>query len=473
MRHKPLKSALTGLLICWASFCGPALGRSWSPPQVIAGSSRMGIDIAVDANGNWHLVHDSSQGGYHIKYLSSTGAEDTLWTDLHTPVSRPSIDIDLNGDLHVAFRYYSTSVMYTTVASGPMTFYVDADAMGANDGSSWADAFNYLQDALAVAESGDEVRVAEGVYTPDEDMSHPHGTGDRTATFQLKIGVAIYGGYAGFGEPDPNARDVALYETILSGDLDGDDGPDFANNNENSYHVVTGSETDATAVLDGFTVTSGNANGTHDTGAGMHNFGACNPTVANCTFSGNRAVFGGGMGNQGDANPTVTDCFFRVNWATSDGGGMSNEASSPTLTNCTFRDNWARHGGGISCRQSSNPVVRSCVFAGNTTTDTGGINCHYSSSPTIIDCTIRENSARDHGGGIFCKAWGDLTIANSTISGNSARHGGGLCAHWAAPVITNCAFAQNLASETNGGGVLNYDSSPIFITVYSAVTRQT
>ncbi|MHC4440854.1 MAG: hypothetical protein ACYS3S_26190, partial [Planctomycetota bacterium] len=48
-------------------------------------------------------------------------------------------------------------------------------------------------------------------------------SGDRTVAFQLKKGVTLRGGYAGFGEPDPNAREISLYETILSGDLNGDD----------------------------------------------------------------------------------------------------------------------------------------------------------------------------------------------------------------------------------------------------------
>ena len=90
---------------------------------------------------------------------------------------------------------------------------------------------------------------------------HLTGTGDRFATFELKNGVAIKAGYAGFGEPDPNARDTEVYETFLSGDLLGNDGTDFANNYENSYHVVTGSGTNDTAVLDGFIITAGNANG--------------------------------------------------------------------------------------------------------------------------------------------------------------------------------------------------------------------
>ncbi len=128
---------------------------------------------------------------------------------------------------------------------------VDASATGNNDGSNWADAYTQLQSALAVASSGDEIRVAKGVYKP------AGISGDRTATFQLLNGVTIKGGYAGSSSPDPNTRDIDAYETILSGDLNGDDDANSANNSENSYHIVTGGGTDATAILDGFTITGG------------------------------------------------------------------------------------------------------------------------------------------------------------------------------------------------------------------------
>jgi hypothetical protein len=91
--------------------------------------------------------------------------------------------------------------------------YVDADATGANDGSSWANAYRYLQDALADADSRAkpvEIRVACGVYTPDRNAAHPNGSGDSRATFQLINGVTLKGGYAGFGMPEPNARDIDL-----------------------------------------------------------------------------------------------------------------------------------------------------------------------------------------------------------------------------------------------------------------------
>lgn len=135
------------------------------------------------------------------------------------------------------------------------TLYVDAAlASGANDGSSWANAYQGaggLQLALAAAGAGDQVWVADGTYRPT-------ATATRTISFVLESGVEIYGGFAG-GEASLSQRDPALNVAILSGDLAGDDGGGMLA--ENSYHVVRGGGANATAILDGFTVTGGNANG--------------------------------------------------------------------------------------------------------------------------------------------------------------------------------------------------------------------
>ena len=129
------------------------------------------------------------------------------------------------------------------------------------DGQSWNTPYKFLRDALADTEGVTEIRVGQGTYLPDRDEANPDGTGDREATFQLISGVSLVGGYlgtsAGPGEI-PNARDIAQYETILSGDLLGDDGPDFENNDENSHHVLTATDAFNT-LLDGFTVLGGNS----------------------------------------------------------------------------------------------------------------------------------------------------------------------------------------------------------------------
>ena len=152
--------------------------------------------------------------------------------------------------------------------------YVDNDSAG-GDGATWATAFKYLQDAIAVADVNDEIRVAQGTYVPDQNSVTPEGSGSREATFQLIGGVGIYGGYAGYGGLDPNARDIEAYETILSGDLSGDDIvpsspehlPDEPTRSDNCYHVVTGGMSipfGMAAVLDGLTITAGHADDVFD-----------------------------------------------------------------------------------------------------------------------------------------------------------------------------------------------------------------
>ena len=304
-----------------------------------------------------------------------------------------------------------------------LEWYVDDDAPLSGDGTSWDTAFKYLQDALAVGTTSDEIHVGAGTYEPDQ-SEHGHATpGDRDATFQLISGVTIYGGYAGRGQPNPDLRDPDTYETILSGDLNGDDVPGGPPSPDNSYHVVTGSGADATAVLDGFTITAGNASGSY--GGGMLNV-AGSPTVRACTFKGNSADYGGGMRNSDYSSPAVVDCTFTENSGASAGGGM---------------ENW----------DNSDPLVINCAFLGNTTTLDGGGMRNLSSAPTLINCVFSGNSAGDKGGGLTNTVDSSPTLINCTFSANSASNAGGIQNHGLgvnSPTLANCILWGN----TDGGG---------------------
>jgi len=218
--------------------------------------------------------------------------------------------------------------------------FVDAKATGTNDGSSWPNAYKNLQDALNTASKNDNILVAKGIYKPDQGKGIK--SGDRGATFQLNNGVTIKGGYAGSYEFDSNIRNFNNYKTILSGDLNGDDEPNSVNIIDNSYNVVTGMGTNMTAVLDGFTITGGNAK---SNGGGIYNYRG-NPSVVNCTITGNFANGnGGGMYND-QSNSTLVNCTLSKNSAGEAGGGIYNCTSSPKLVNCTFSENSALNGGG-------------------------------------------------------------------------------------------------------------------------------
>jgi len=387
--------------------------------------------------------------------------------------------------------YLVTSILLLlTLCTSTMgkTIYVDDDTAGAKDGSSWLNAYNFLQDALADANSAlkpVEIRVAQGIYKPDQGVGIT--VGDREASFQLIDGVSLKGGYAGLGEPDPNARDITGYETILSGDLNGDDGPNFTDSSENTYHIVIGSGTDETAVLDGLTVVGGNAdhhpeiggggmyndagsptvtnctfrqNSANWSGGGMHSWNKSRPTLINCTFTLNSAYLGGGMCNN-NSDPTLINCIFRANSVDRNGGGMDNSYSSPTLSNCTFIANSAYNGGGMVNSIESSPILTNCTFSGNSADSGGGIYNYYHTNPTLNNCTFSENSADENGGGMYNHENSDTTLNDCIFIRNSCGNGGGgIWNSMSDPKLFNCTFSSNHANF-GGGMVSGFESKPI------------
>ena len=348
---------------------------------------------------------------------------------------------------------------------------VKADATGANNGHSWANAYTDLQAALAAAVSGDEIWVARGTYKPTSGTL-------RTVSFVLEAGVGLYGGFAGV-ETELGQRNWETNATILSGNIG-----ITSDTADNSYHVVVGADL---AVLDGFTITGGNANvttGTFSQGGGMYNLD-CSPDVTNCTFSGNTASdCGGGMLNS-SGSPTVTNCTFSGNVADNYGGGMYNSGGSPDVTNCTFSGNvanllfWVSGGyGGGMYNENCSPDVTNCTFSGNSANYSGGGMLNDSdSSPTVTNCTFSDNSA---GGGIYGGFGGGMyngnsspDVTNCTFSGNTADNyyggsGGGMFNFGSSPDVTNCTFSGNTAyssrgGEGYGGGMYNGGGSPTMI----------
>ncbi len=307
-----------------------------------------------------------------------------------------------------------------SLAAGTI-IYVDADATGSHNGTSWANAFTDLQAGLnAATTTPAEIWVAEGTYKPAVEYG---GTGDRYKAFQLQNGVALYGGFdPSVGHDSFAERDWVAHPTIISGDL-GVPG----NNADNSYHVFyhpSGTNLDSTAVLDGFTITGGNANGSDaaSSGGGMYNTGS--PALTRCIFLSNMATNGGGMYNTG--SPVLTSCIFAGNSTgeNGDGGGMYNTGAAPRLINCVFTGNSARDGAGMY-NVSSAPQLVGCTFSRNSTPGlgTGGITNYGSQSTTLTNCILWGNDNSQILSSPELATW---AVLFSDIQGGYASPGGNL-----------------------------------------------
>jgi len=322
-------------------------------------------------------AYDPSAVQYFFDCVSG-GCHDSGWQD-QTSYTDSNLFPNVQYTYRVKARDKSSNLNETNWSNqASVSFrgiiYVDANATGANNGSSWANAYKYLKDALWAVEpnAGFEIWVAQGTYRPDEDSSEPNGSGNRNEVFVLYDGTTLYGGFHSGG--GWASRNPDLYQTILSGDISPD--------SSDSYYVVNGSSTD-TGVIDGFTITGALE-------CGMYNYGGY-PTIINCTFSGNGGFEGGGMYNQ-NSSPTLTNCTFsnnRTSWA---GGAIFNYESSPILTNCRFIGNDSNTGGGILNAQG-NLTLTGCTFIGNSANDRGGGIANYSANLTMTDCNFIGNTA--------------------------------------------------------------------------------
>ena len=367
--------------------------------------------------------------------------------------------------------HFSLLILLLVIIGHAFTATVYVKENGKGDGSSWAVAYGNLQSALNIAQSGDQIWVAAGTYKPTSayDLNLP---GNRDLHFRMKNNVRIYGGFPSSGSPGWADRDPDLYVTILSGDI-GTTG----NNSDNCYHVFYHPEfiiLGTTAALDGFTITGGNADGVdwpHYTGGGMYNEYA-SPSVINCSFTDNTALYGGGMHNY-FSNPTIADCTFSNNMATGNpadvpaGGGMANEFCNPSVTSCIFSGNVADYGGGMD-NYYSHPLVSNCFFTGNSALYGGGMD-NLSGSPFVTDCTFSNNTAEGDpnsaGGGMsnFLEDGSSLisspTVIHCIFSGNSAVYGGGIENEYRNPTVADCTFSGNIAVDS-GGGMYNLFSNP-------------
>jgi hypothetical protein len=349
--------------------------------------------------------------------------------------------------MKVMCRVIAVAMCISRIASGQVV-YVDDTATGADDGSSWTDAFISLQSALTAAEQpgGENIQqiwVAAGTYRPTQLAE----TGDaRSATFRPRSNLAVLGGFAG-DESFVAEREIIRNPTYLDGLIP-------ASTPYNVYHVVTSPNGSGTR-LDGFIIQNGRADGT-DTSL--------------------QEDRGGGFFKHPDLTRTiVANCVFRNNHALTQGGGAFAQYASingihVTFVNCFFQDNTAGdertdgNGGGLSAEVDSSHVINNCVFIGNEATGVGG-GLHQTGTSTLLigDCTFVENSAGRAGGGVHSAA--SANVRNSILYYNSVGSSFSFGAQ-ITPTSSSIEYCcvQNIPNETNG----NINDAPEFANISGA-----
>ncbi|WP_020605882.1 beta strand repeat-containing protein [Spirosoma spitsbergense] len=386
--------------------------------------------------------------------LTASGATTYQWSTTETinPITvspRTTVPYSVRGTTNGCSSVTTVTVTVNAPGCGAVIYVTQAGA-GVQNGSSWTNAFSgtALQTAINTAAGcGAQVWVAAGTYKPTTTM-------DRTISFSMKKGVAIYGGFSGNGtETMVSQRNWTTNPTILSGDIDGT--PDvitgsgstlsITGNGGNSYHVIynptNGLRDDAR--LDGFTITGGNANGSdfpNNSGGGMYG-SMVSPTVINCVFTGNTAATnGGGMYHAG---------YYNRN---------NNETPSGVVymkvTNCTFSNNKATSGGGMYIYVGLNMTLDNVVFSKNAATGSNGIGGGglflSDSRPTLSNVVFSENAAERWGGAISTFGTNAYiangTFLNNTVVGTAPEDAGGIS--FSNDITTglyllNCVFWNN------------------------------
>ncbi|MFC1806713.1 right-handed parallel beta-helix repeat-containing protein, partial [Planctomycetota bacterium] len=432
-----------------------------------------------------------------LKFTSSGGAEMSWevlsWTNTQIAFRVPEGTPLGTGQLRIVRSNGVEGSGATFEVTDPGTICVNFDNASGIENGSWEHPFDTVGEGLAAATSGDQVWVAEGVYT---------------ALIELEADVALYGGFCGT-ETELSQRNWTTHVTILDGGGSGDivtappgataatridgftirDGyrgvhcasssPTIANN------TIIGHSSNGVACYNGSSPTvAGNTITTNDShgiycnasspnianntitanrakdGAGIYCYHDSSPEIVNNEISGNAASDGGGgIACRYSAHPTITGNTIHGNSAYQGAGIYCNDYSSPVVSSNTITGNVAsRYGGGIRCTGRSAPYIADNTISGNSAWDGAGIECYDHSSPTIVRNTISGNHASDGGGGVCLRGDCDSWTMNNTISENSAYQGGGIFCPSSSPTILYNTVVGNAAPY--GGGIRAYGSSP-------------
>ena len=323
-------------------------------------------------------------------------------------------------------------------------FYVNGTTGSAsNDGHTWGTAFASLHQALDAADAdGCAIWAAKGTYKPEADINGNASPADpKDLTFLLREEVAVYGGFTG-DEFLLEQRNISANETILSGDIAGDDGDNvYENDADNSYHVVMAFGTNPER-LDGFTITGGRGGTSDDqdgSGGGMYN--QSDLFLENCRFIGNVSNIGSALYNSA-GRPKIENCLFKGNKGNTESsdGSVYNYNSVVMVSNSVFISNTEPLGGGGMVNYYTDGYIYNCLF----TEQAFPLANQHNSSPVISNCTFAYNPRSGYIG-----TW-------AIYNGNNSS-----------PTIQNCIFWEN--ADNTADPIKNVDDTCRPTISYSAL----
>jgi gliding motility-associated-like protein len=334
-------------------------------------------------------------------------------------------------------------------------------------GTSWADAYPDLADALnsanvlnnATPGKVKQVWVAAGTYYPKFFLA----CGDaRCVTLSLVKDVAVYGGFAGT-EAAIEERDMTANISILSGDFNKN-----SNTADNAYHVVTALGDLGTALLDGFTISGGRANGggiyvvndqtlITSSGAGLYLSATSELSLSNLIVTDNYAA-GAGAGIFSIRKCYLSRSVLKNNSADASGGGACFEGGEFRLDQVNILNNTAAGNGGGLYINLGIGNISNMVVKGNAATIGGGGMTISNTGINLSNVQVTGNVTPANGGGICLNGSGGPAsqFTNVTLSANVAGNGGGIYADGSAFILNNSIVYGN--SAPTGAGIYEVDS---------------
>jgi hypothetical protein len=320
--------------------------------------------------------------------------------------------------------------------------------------------------------------------------------------------LQLLGGFSG-DETSSDQRDPVAHRTILSGDLLGNDFPDWLQRYDNSLNVVTARDLPAPSVIDGFDIRAGNAdfvgsdllggggifversdleirqcrfaeNVAGTTMPGVGNFGAAvyvkgsgTVTIDDCRFVHNRANAGGAIGgidrDGGVVDLLITDTIFRDNHVpTQHGGALIFSGRSLHIERCEFSDHTGGYGGVISTTLAEQVIIRDCSFDNNVAHSETSVlrmdrSDNFNTTPAIIErCTFTDNwtGGGTRGGTIYlietithmshCEIRGSYNLREDPLLGFINGAGTIFVEFDSGHRFINCLLADNFAAIVGG-----------------------